>query len=386
MDETGHSFTVLVAHPSADLYGSDRVLLETIEGLHGAGARVLVALPEPGPLIAELERRGAAVVLSPTPVLRKSLLSGPGLLRLAAESARGLPRSVGVIRGTRPDVILANTITVPLWTIAGRLTGVPVVTHVHEAEARAPRLLRAALVAPLLLSRSILTNSRFSADTLAASLPALRGRSTVVYNGVPGPAEPARPRGQLHGGLRIAYVGRLSHRKGVDVAVDALLRLRRRGTDAHLSIVGAVFPGYEDYEAALRGQVADGGAAAHVTFHGFQADVFPFLADADVVVVPSRLEEPFGNTAVEALLAARPVVVSNTSGLREAAGGYRSAQFVEPGDAAGLAAALARVAASWPDYAAKARADSAEAEFRHSPQRYGKVMADHLAQAAGGRQ
>ena len=383
MNTAGRLFSVLVAHPSADLYGSDRVLLETIDGLRRSGARVLVALPASGPLVPELERRGAAVILSPTPVLRKSMLSAPGMLRLAGTSVHGLLRSVGVIRGARPDVILANTVTVPLWTAAGRLTGVPVVTHVHEAEANASRALRAALALPLLLSRGILTNSRFSADTLAAALPALRGRATVLYNGVPGPAEPVPPREDLAGGLRILYLGRLSHRKGVDVAVDALLRLRRDGVPARLSIVGAVFPGYEAYEAGLRRQVAAGGAEGAVTFHGFQKVIWPFLAQSDVVVVPSRLDEPFGNTAVEAVLASRPVIVSNTSGLREAAAGYSSAQFVEPGDAAPLAAALARVAAGWRDYRADAVLDAAEAERRHSPERYGTLMAAHLALAAG---
>lgn len=376
-------FSVLVAHPSADLYGSDRVLLETIDGLHRSGARVLVALPSPGPLVAELKRRGAAVVFSPTPVLRKSLLTPPGLVKLAATSVYGLLCSVGVIRGSRPDVILANTITVPLWTVAGRLTGVPVVTHVHEAEANAPRVLRAALALPLLFSRGILTNSQFSSDTLAASLPALQGRPHVLYNGVPGPAEPVPPRPELHGGLRILYVGRLSHRKGVDVAIDALLRLRGDGVSARLSLVGAVFPGYEDYEAGLRSQVQAHGAEEHVTFHGFQDVVWPFLAESDVVVVPSRLDEPFGNTAVEAVLASRPVIVSNTSGLREAAAGYRSAQFVEPGDPGELAAALARVAGRWQEYQSSAVLDAAEAGRRHSPEHYGTLMAGHLAQAAG---
>lgn len=383
MNAARQLFSVLVAHPSADLYGSDRVLLETIEGLRRARARVLVTLPAPGPLVPELERRGAAVIFSPTPVLRKSMLSAPGMLRLAGTSIHGLLRSIGVIRGARPDVILANTVTVPLWTAAGRLTGVPVVTHVHEAEANASRLLRAALALPLLLSRNILTNSQFSADTLAAALPALRGRARVVYNGVPGPAEHSPARENLAGGLRIVYLGRLSHRKGADVAVDALLQLRGDGVEARLSIVGAVFPGYEAYEAGLREQVAAGGAEDLVAFHGFQKVIWPFLAQADVVVVPSRLDEPFGNTAVEAVLASRPVIVSNTSGLREAAAGYRSAQFVEPGDAAALAAALARVAADWPKYRAGAIQDAAEAEHRHSPERYGTLMAGYLALAAG---
>jgi glycosyltransferase involved in cell wall biosynthesis len=383
MNNAAQHLSVLVAHPSADLYGSDRVLLETIEGLCRAGARVLVTLPAPGPLVSELERRGAAVLLSPTPVLRKTMLSAPGMLRLLATSVHGMLRSVGVIRGARPDVILANTITVPLWTAVGRVTGVPVVTHVHEAEANAPRALRAALALPLLFSRAVLTNSQFSANTLAAVLPRLRGRATVLYNGIPGPADPVMPRDQLQGGLRILYLGRLSHRKGVDVAIDALLQLRREGVQARLSIVGAVFPGYEEYEAGLREQVAVNGAEDHVTFNGFQKVIWPFLAESDVVVVPSRLDEPFGNTAVEAVLASRPVVVSNTSGLREAAAGYRSAQFVEPGDASQLAAALARVSADWQGYQANARLDAAEAGLRHGPEQYGKLMASHLAQAAG---
>ena len=42
--------TILVAHPSPDLYGSDRQLLETIRALVDAGHRVNAALPDDGPL------------------------------------------------------------------------------------------------------------------------------------------------------------------------------------------------------------------------------------------------------------------------------------------------------------------------------------------------
>ena len=45
--------------------------------------------------------------------------------------------------------------------------------------------------------------------------------------------------------------------------------------------------------------------------------MWPFLADADVAVAPSRLDESFGNTLVEALLAGRPAVVADHTGLRE---------------------------------------------------------------------
>lgn len=377
--------SVLVAHPSADLYGSDRVLLASIDGLIRDGARVLVTLPSSGPLVPELTARGARVVLCPTPVLRKSLLTPRGALRLAAGTLRGSLAGLRLLRGSRPDVLLANTITVPLWTVLARLYGVPVVTHVHEAEAHAPRAVRALLALPLTLSTGIVANSRFSSETLGRSLPWLRDRAVVVYNGVPGPPSPVPPRRLLDGGLRVLYLGRLSHRKGVDVAVDAVMRLSRHGRPAHLDIVGAVFPGNEAYEAGLRGLVAADAAGASVTFHGFQNDVWPYLAAADVVVVPSRLDEPFGDTAVEALLASRPVVASSTSGLREAAGGYASVQFVEPGSAPALAAALEAVASHWGRYSALAATDAVAARERHSPEQFGSSMSRHISAAAGRR-
>ena len=58
---------VLVAHPGAELYGSDRVVLESVRALAAAGCTVTVALPGHGPLVAPLERAGATVVLCPSP-------------------------------------------------------------------------------------------------------------------------------------------------------------------------------------------------------------------------------------------------------------------------------------------------------------------------------
>ena len=53
------------------------------------------------------------------------------------------------------------------------------------------------------------------------------------------------------------------------------------------------------------------------------------------MVVPSRVGEPFGNTAVEAALAGRPLIVSESSGLVEATHGLPGVHRVKPGDAFG---------------------------------------------------
>ncbi|MBG0738328.1 glycosyltransferase family 4 protein [Paeniglutamicibacter antarcticus] len=361
---------VLVAHPNPELYGADRMLLETVQGLISQGSRVVVTLPDQGPLVQEMERRGATVQICPTPVLRKSSVNALGLVRLAAETLRDSVHGLKLIRRVRPDVVYVNTVTVPLWILLARVTGRPVLSHVHEAEKSASKVLKLALAAPLLLANSLLANSRYSADVLTEAIPRLRRKIEVVYNGVPGPAQLTEPRLINSAPMRLLYVGRLSSRKGVDVAIVAVSKARQRGLDLHLDIVGAVYPGYEWYEQKLRTLVDQLDLQQHVTFHGFHSDVWPFLVKTDVAIVPSRIDEPFGNTAVEALLAARPLIVSDTSGLREAAGGYQSPQFIAPDDAEAMADAVELIGNNWDFYRVAATADARLASQRHSPLKY----------------
>lgn len=379
------SQTVLVAHPSGELYGSDRVLLESVVGLVEDGWQVVVTVPAPGPLVPLLEGAGARVEVVRTPVLRKGYLSPVGLLRLGAASAAALVPSLRTLRRARPAVVLVNTITVPLWSVLARLGGVPVVCHVHEAEGSARPLVRRLLALPLHLAGRIVCNSEFSRTVLVSSAPRLAARSEVVHNGVPGPARPPAPREDLDGAVRLLYLGRLSARKGVDVAVEATARLRERGTAATLDVVGAVFAGYEWYEEQLRDQVRDRDLGGAVTLHGFDPDVWQHLARADVLLVPSRVDEPFGNTAVEGVLAARPVVASATSGLLEATAGMRAARTVAPGDPDALADAVEGLVAAWPRVRDDVVADRGTARTLYSPATYRRRLADVVAQVAGHR-
>lgn len=377
--------TVLIAHPSADLYGSDRVMLETIDALIGAGRQVVVSVPAGGPLVAEIEQRGARVEFCSSPVLRKSALRPVGMVKLLAAAARSVPRSIGVIRRSNASLVLVNTVTVPLWIPVARLTGRPVICHVHEGEASAPKLLKLAIAAPLLLANRLIVNSRFSLGVLTSSVRRLGRKATVVLNAVPGPPQVVAGRAEMTPPLRVLFIGRLSPRKGPDVALESLALLRSRDVDVQLDLLGAVFPGYEWFESELRDFARNRDLLERTVFHGFRPDVWPLIQACDVVVVPSVKDEPFGNTAVEAVLAARPVVVSATSGLREATDGYRCAQQVPPGDPAALADAIEKVYRQWPTFREHAATDAVTAAQRHASATYGAQVCrivDELLQAA----
>jgi glycosyltransferase involved in cell wall biosynthesis len=366
---------VLIVHPSAELYGSDRVALESARALVADGWLVHASLTADGPLVGLLREAGAEVTVLHAPVLRKALLSPTGLVRFAADVLRRTPAMLGLLRRARPDLVYVSTVTSPLWLPLARLGRHRVVVHLHEAEADVPKVVRVGLAAPLLLAHRIVANSAVSRDVVAADLPRLRRRTDVVYNGVLGPpAPPAPARESLEPPVRLVLSGRLSPRKGTDVAVAALAELRRRGVAAELDLVGGIFPGYEWFERDVAELAEREGVAGHVHHHGVLPQVWDALAAADVVLVPSRVE-PFGNAAVEAMLAERPVVAGRTQGLVEIVRPGDNGSLAEPGDATSLADAVQGVLDDWPAARARARRARVEAEERYSPARYRSDLA-----------
>jgi GT2 family glycosyltransferase len=371
----GRSGSVLVVHPGAELYGSDRMLLESVRGLLSRGMRVVVALPVAGPLGELLQDAGAEVVTCRMPVLRKSALRPAGLTRLAGEALLGLGPAVSLIRRAGGAGVYVSTLTIPLWPVLGRLLGRRVTTHVHEAEGTAPAVVRWLLTLPTVPSSLVITNSEYSREVLIGAFPWLAGRVQVVLNGVEGPARttPARPRPADP--VRLLFVGRLSHRKGPQVALAVLAELDRRGVRARLELAGAVFPGNEAFQQELVAQAHRLRISERVHFLGF-TDRWAALAAADIVLIPSVVDEPFGNTAVEAVLAGRPVVVSATSGLREAAAGYATARIVDPADVPSWADAIEELLDDWPGVLARLPGDVRGAARRHDPSTYRDRVAD----------
>ncbi|KLR61673.1 glycosyltransferase [Actinobacteria bacterium IMCC26207] len=379
---------LLVVHPGAELYGSDRVMLESVSALIQRGWSVTVALPNTGPLFDAVKQAGACVLTCPTPVVRKSVLQPKGFASFLGTLFRSLLPSLRVLRSTRADVVYVSTVTVPLWILLSRICRVPVVCHVHEAENSARTLQKRALNTPLLLCSSVVANSEFSLNLVCESFPKLASRSRVILNPISGPSSIKPAREMLTDPIRLLYLGRLSPRKGPQFILSAMAQLRDLGMMTQLHLVGSAFKGYEWFEEELRAQVNDLHLDSNVEFLGFQRDVWAEIALCDLVVVPSVDAEPFGNVAVEAVLGARAVVASESGGLIEAVRGFPSAQSVRPGNSTAIAAAIKKIAEDWNTYRAEAEFDALLAKQRHDPELYGDriFLAVQTASRAHGRQ
>jgi phosphatidyl-myo-inositol dimannoside synthase len=168
--------------------------------------------------------------------------------------------------------------------------------------------------------------SEFIARTVRTAVPE-RVPVSVLYPGadveVFRPDLPTADLRERHGiGDRplVVCVSRLVARKGQDVLIRGMERLRRRVPDATLLIVGG-----GPYEERLRELAAETPADA-VVFSGqvSEADLPRYYAVGDVFAMPCRTRlagmevEGWGNVFIEAAACAKPVVVGDSGGAREA--------------------------------------------------------------------
>lgn len=334
---------VVIANPSADVYGSDLQMLETVTALVEGGHEVVVTTPGPGALVDRLKVRGASVEFLDYPVLTKAQASAGGLVALGGQAVRSVLRLARYLRARQPECVYVNTVTLPWWIVAARLARVPVICHVHEAERQESPLVRTVLYAPLLAAHQSIVNSKVTLRTVSETLPRLHRRARLVYNGVPGPERPVEPVAGQREPFRLVLVSRLSPRKGVDTALEGVAMLRRAGRDVRLTVCGTSAPGYEWFEGQLRQRAAAEDLRGSVTFAGYVDPVWPALRDAHAVLATS-MGESLGNAVIEAQLAGRPVIASDVCGHDETVEDEVTGLLVPAGDAAALAGAVDRLA------------------------------------------
>lgn len=343
-------------------------MLELAAGWAEVSHPVAVTLGEPGPLEGELTRRGVTTEVSPLPVLRGELKRPRLFARFLSLAFRDVVGGVvDRVRGAGSARYI-STLTLPTQVLSARIAGRYTVLHVHEAEISRPRWVRAVLSASALGAHRVIANSAFTRDVLLDSWPHLRGRIQVIHNPVPEPLRPAPslPR-ERPAEFELLYVGRLSARKGVDIAIEATLELRRRGVPARLTVVGSTFRGNEEFEHYLKELSTKLRTADAIRFTGFVSDVGSFVANSHVVLVPSRKEESYGNVAVEAVLAERFVAVADHSGLREATEGLSAALRVRGDGPVNWADALEHLWGQWAVLHTALRADRRVMSEKHDP-------------------
>ncbi|HLZ70237.1 MAG TPA: glycosyltransferase family 4 protein [Dehalococcoidia bacterium] len=237
--------------------------------------------------------------------------------------APGIYRTLGEGSWDLVHVQGCHTLVPPLAMLAARRAGIPYIVTFHTGghSSRLRQALRGAQWAALgpLLRRAdrLIGVSRFEAELFRRRLRLPASRFAVIQNGaeLPDPGPAAAPP-QNDAPLIVSF-GRLERYKGHQRAVQALPLLRERLPGARLLILGS-----GPYECELRRLAARLGVARAVEITSIppaeRGRLAATLRRASLVTLLSEYEaHPVA--VMEAAALQRPVLVADTSGLRELA-------------------------------------------------------------------
>lgn len=327
---------ILAVHPSDELYGADRVLLEAV-GVLGRRGHVAVWLADdvdyPDRLLSRrLSDKGTRATRLPLPVLRRANLRPraiPALLRRMWRTWRALGRQDTSL------VYLSTSAMLPVAPLA-KLRGARVVLHLHETWSSLDR----ALLAPLLWW----CDEVIAVSVAAARSVPLRSKVSVVHNGLDlAPRLDASQRKEVRrrvgageGELVVVVASRWNAWKGHETLLAAWEGLQRR--DAHLVVLGG--PPVSGRSVDVHALAATGANTASVHVVGHQSEPHDWFEAADLLVMPSTGPEPFGLVAIEAGALSVPVYASRTGGLPEIVVDHQTGRLLPAGDVAAWRAAL----------------------------------------------
>ena len=264
----------------------------------GHSVTVVCLLPERTPISERMERAGIRVRY-----LDKKL----GL------DLSMIPKLTKLFREEKPDVVHTHLNVLKYTAPAAKLAGVPRCVHtIHnladkEAEGRISGMIsgfvfRRGLSIPVALSPLVHQSIMDYYGLEAQRIP-------TVFNGIP--LDRCIPRETYALGEKavLVHVGRFNEQKNHGGLLEAFRLLLKKCPNTELWLLGdgELRDQMESYAQSL--DIQD-----RVRFLGSQENVYPYLHDADVFVLPSRYEG-MPMTVIEAMGTGLPIVASNVGGI-----------------------------------------------------------------------
>lgn len=228
-------------------------------------------------------------------------------------------------------IILKETLAIPLLTTIhatehGRHNGIhtEMQRFIHDKEAQ--------LIAE---SDQLIVCSDFMREQLLSLFQPQHEKIAVIANGIDPidvSVEPEELFPFIKNKKYVFSVGRIVKEKGFETIIEAAKIAKKKDIDIYFIIAGKG-PMLERYRQMVTEQQLE----HYIAFIGFVTEIErnALLKRCEIAVFPS-LYEPFGIVALEAMILARPTIVSNTGGLKGIVNQKQTGLLMNPGDANNL--------------------------------------------------
>lgn len=300
---------LLLLHPSDEMYGADKVFLETITALRDHFS-LEVWLPDDveypkRQLSQKLTEEGIEWRYKPLPAIRRKDLNLRGLAGLTSRFFK----IHKALRSETADLIYVNTTALTPAVVASRMLGIRSVLHIHEY--LGDKLGKLLMWPASMADAAIAVSQSISADFTKR----LKKKTVVIHNGfdIPPPSAEEASVNTSKENVTFLLASRWNPWKGHKQFLSAWDSLPN--PPGNLRVLGG--PPAAGISVDVEGIVAEMYHSDSVEIVGEQSEVQAELVNADIIVVPSTRPDPLPTIAIESLAAGRPVLASECGGLPE---------------------------------------------------------------------
>ncbi|MFF5381621.1 glycosyltransferase [Pedobacter suwonensis] len=340
---------VLYLHASADLYGSDYVLLNLIKGLDKNIFDTLVLLPYEGSLCQEFQKNNIEYLVCDLPVVRRSMFSPTGIFKFIIQNFRFYVFISKLIKDQHISIIHTNTSAVWMGGFAAKLHGIKHIWQVMELVEK-PRPVSYVIRKLVgIFSSKVFTISKAVRTFFLKVNKGKEDKFEVLYHGVDlkvydpehNHAKDIREKlGITDDTVVIGMAGRINGWKGHDVFVKSIPHVINRidpAVKVKFLMLGDTFKGQEHFQVELEKLISSLPVSSSLMFMGFQSNFQDWLAAMDIFVLPSTLPEPNATVTIAAMAMKKPLIATAIGGTTETVIDNQTGFLIPPDDEKALA-------------------------------------------------
>ena len=315
---------ILFLHSGAELYGSDKILLEILKLLDKDKFEPLVVIPNKGVLEDEFKKYGIKYIIYDFPILRRKYFNIKGIIIYICKFFKSILYLNSIIKKYNIDIITSNTLAVLEGAFYSKIFRIKHVWHIHEI-IKEPKIMEKFYkkIVPYTAQNAICVSNAVK-DNLFSSKDEDKVNINVIHNGINIERFNSNNTESIKKSLNIdnnriivGMVGRINKIKGQLFMVDVAKELVEKYPNILIIMVGGVFSGQESLKIELEEKIVKNNLEEHIKLFEFDKEIGKYYEIFDIFVLPSVKPDSFPTVVLEAMSYSKPIIAHVTGGVSE---------------------------------------------------------------------
>lgn len=329
--------TIAIFHPSAELYGADRILVNALKAIP-RDIHKKVYLFREGPLVNFIEEQvenAEVIIKSDMPVIYRKMFTPIGIIKFFKRWVAFLWFLRKQNKHHQYTSAYVNTLACCfILPILWRLK-IKRFIHVHEI-IDSPKIIGhvTAMVSQVFANKVVCVSNAVLLG-LKRYVTIINRKALVIHNGINAIEVNNKKRSEK---INFYLFGRIKPEKGQWFLVEALSTINREKlANSKFILMGGVVDGQEHKLKELETKISEYDLHEFIEIKEFSPNIANAMSDADVCLIPSLMKDPFPTTVLEAMSAAKPVITTNHGGAKEAVVDQETGFLISPNNVQELA-------------------------------------------------